>query len=52
MPLEHSHTLSDQLGGQLDAGFHLVGLYEDYHSAVSLSQFMPTYLATRAWKPL
>lgn len=52
MPLEHSHTLSDQLGGQLDAGFHLVGLYEDYHSDVSLSQFMPTYLATRAWKPL
>jgi hypothetical protein len=26
--LEWSHTLTDQIGGQLEAGFHLVGLYE------------------------
>lgn len=50
-PLEHSHTLTDQIGGQLDAGFQLTGLYEDYHAEVTLSQFMPTYIATRAIKP-
>ncbi len=50
-PLEHSHTLTDQIGGQLDAGFHLVAMYEDFHTHVALSQYMPTYLATRALKP-
>lgn len=50
LPLEHSHTLTDQLGGQLDAGFHLTALYEDYHKDVALSQHMATYLATRAVK--
>lgn len=50
-PLEHSHTLTDQIGGQLDAGFHLVAMYEDYHAHVTLSRHMATYLATRAIKP-
>ncbi len=50
-PLEHSHTLTDQLGGQLDAGFQLVAMYEDYHSGMTLSEYMGTYLATRAVKP-
>ena len=50
-PLEHSHSLTDQLGGQMDAGFHLVAMYEDYHTESALSQYMPTYLATRAIKP-
>jgi SAM-dependent methyltransferase len=50
LPLEHSHTLTDQLGGQLDAGFHITALYEDYHAGVTLSQYMPTYIATRAVK--
>lgn len=50
-PLEHSHTLTDQIGGQLDAGFHLCALYEDYHTHMTLSEYMPTYLATRALKP-
>jgi ubiquinone/menaquinone biosynthesis C-methylase UbiE len=49
--LEHSHSLSDQLGGQMEAGFHIIGLYEDYHSAFVVSEYMPTYLATRALKP-
>jgi len=51
VPLEFSHTLEDQLGGQLDAGFHLTGLYEDRHRWVRLAEFMPTYIATRAVKP-
>lgn len=50
-PLEHSHTLTEQIGGQLDAGFHLVAMYEDYHEEVALSAHMPTYIATRAVKP-
>ena len=51
VPLEFGHTLEDQLGGQLDAGFRLTGLYEDRHRDLRLSKFMPTYIATRAVKP-
>ncbi|MCA1592979.1 MAG: class I SAM-dependent methyltransferase [Acidobacteria bacterium] len=50
-PFEFSHTLEDQLGGQLDAGFHLTGLYEDRHRELRIARFMPTYIATRALKP-
>jgi ubiquinone/menaquinone biosynthesis C-methylase UbiE len=51
LPLEHSHSLTDQLGGQLDAGFHIIGLYEDHHKDWSIGETMPTYIATRALKP-
>jgi len=50
-PLEFSHTLTEQLGGQMEAGFHLIGLYEDFHADAPLSKYHPTYLATRALKP-
>ena len=50
-PVEFSHTLEDQLGGQLEAGFRLTGLYEDRHRWMRLAEFMPTYIATRAVKP-
>ena len=49
--LEHSHSFSDQLGGQMDAGFHIIGLYEDRHQDWVISKYMPTYIATRAQKP-
>ena len=49
--LEHSHSLTDQLGGQLEAGFELTDLYEDSHSDMIFGEYMPTYLATRARKP-
>ena len=49
--LEHSHSLTDQLGGQMDAGFHIVGMYEDYHGTSAVSEYTPTYIATRALKP-
>jgi SAM-dependent methyltransferase len=49
--LEHSHSLTDQLGGQMDAGFHVSGLYEDYHGDSAVSEYTPTYIATRAIKP-
>lgn len=49
-PLEFSHSLEEQIGGQLEVGFLLTGLYEDTESG-RLGQFMPTYIATRAVKP-
>lgn len=49
--LEHSHTLTDQLGGQTDSGFHIIGFYEDYNSHIAVSDYTPTYIATRALKP-
>jgi hypothetical protein len=53
-PLEFSHTLEDQIGGQLDAGFLLTGLYEDTYSEIEdepVARFMPPFIATRAVKP-
>jgi SAM-dependent methyltransferase len=51
-PLEFSHTLEDQIGGQLDAGFLLTGLFEDYDDKDDpLSKYMPAFIATRALKP-
>ncbi|MBN1399597.1 MAG: class I SAM-dependent methyltransferase [Anaerolineae bacterium] len=52
-PLEFSHTLEDQIGGQLEAGFVLTGLYEDRNPPADwdpLSAYMPFYIATRALK--
>ena len=50
-PVEHSHTLTDQLAGQTDAGFQIIGFYEDYHNDTAISNYTPTYIATRAIKP-
>lgn len=51
-PLEFSHTLEDQIGGQTDAGFVLSGLYEDRHGDDDpVAAYMPTLIATRATKP-
>lgn len=49
-PLEFSHTLDDQIGGQLAAGFVLTGFYEDYWHGRALDEYMPTFMATRAVK--
>jgi len=53
-PLEFSHTLEDQIGGQLKAGFLLTGFYEDAYGEEEndpLTSYMPTFIATRAVKP-
>ncbi|MEZ4864569.1 MAG: class I SAM-dependent methyltransferase [Caldilineaceae bacterium] len=50
-PLEFSHTLEDQIGGQLAAGFVLTGFYEDSWPGRALDAYMPTFIATRARKP-
>jgi hypothetical protein len=52
-PLEFSHTLEDQIGGQLDAGFILTGLYEDAYGIGDgdlLAKYMPAFIVTRAVK--
>jgi SAM-dependent methyltransferase len=53
-PLEFSHTLEDQIGGQLDAGLTLTGFYEDAYGKEEtdlLTRYMSTFIATRAIKP-
>lgn len=50
-PLEFGHTLEDQLGGQLDAGFVLTRLYEDREPASAVGHYLPIFMATRAQKP-
>ena len=50
-PLEFGHTLEEQIGGQLDAGFVLTGFYEDGWPGVKLAEYMPIFIATRAVKP-
>ena len=50
-PLMFGHTLSDQIGGQMDAGFALIGFYEDGNPGQHLASYMPTFMATRARKP-
>lgn len=52
-PLEFGHLLTDQIGGQIDAGFLISGFYEDYWNdeATQLNKYTPTFIATLAIKP-
>jgi SAM-dependent methyltransferase len=50
-PLEFGHSLTDLLGGQTDAGFAITGFYEDICPNSPISEYHPTYIATRAVKP-
>jgi SAM-dependent methyltransferase len=50
-PLEFGHTLTDQLGGQTEAGFVITAFYEDSHRTLPIAKYTPTYIATRAVKP-
>ena len=49
--LEYSHSMTAQIGGQMAAGFHLVGFVETPHHTGVTRQYMPGYFATRAVKP-
>jgi SAM-dependent methyltransferase len=46
------HSLTDQINGQLEAGFKLTGLYEDEHPSPRflIELYMPTMIATKAEK--
>lgn len=50
-PLVFGHTLEDQIGGQLAAGFVLAGFYEDIDPDSILGRYIPSYIATRGVKP-
>jgi SAM-dependent methyltransferase len=50
-PIEYSHSLTAQVGGQLAAGFRLTHLTEGPHHADATARYMPGYFATRATKP-
>ncbi len=50
--IQFSHTLEEQIGGQLKAGLQLLDLYEDTNGSGNLhAHNIPTFLATRAVKP-
>ena len=51
--IQFSHTLEEQIGGQLRANFVLTDLYEDRDREGSglLRDYAPQYIATRAVKP-
>ena len=51
-PFEFGHTLDDQIGGQLRAGFYLTDLYEDRDPPGEgpLTGFIDSHMATRAVK--
>jgi SAM-dependent methyltransferase len=51
-PLEFGHSLEDQIGGQIKAGFHIIGFFDDYRNEGQIRKHMPSYIATRAWKPI
>jgi SAM-dependent methyltransferase len=50
-PIEFSHTLEKQIGGQIEVGFHLLGFYEDFREKEKIKDYMPSFFATRAVKP-
>jgi ubiquinone/menaquinone biosynthesis C-methylase UbiE len=50
--MQFSHTLEEQLGGQLEAGFRIADLYEDLNGAGRLRDLnIPSFYAVRAVKP-
>jgi len=50
--IQFSHTIEEQLGGQLQAGLVLTHLYEDRDNLPGIGEYYPQYIATRAVKPL
>ena len=51
--VQFSHSLEEQIGGQLEAGFTLLELYEDTNHEGRLRELnIPTFLAMRSRKPV
>ena len=48
--LEFGHSLSDLIGGQIEAGFLITGFYEDEYNTL-LDSILPWFIVTRAIKP-
>lgn len=51
VPLEFSHSLAEQIGDQLAAGFVITGFVEGPHHSNPTAGWLPGYFATRAVKP-
>jgi SAM-dependent methyltransferase len=49
-PVEYSHSLTEQIGGQIEAGFVITGFRECPHHDSPTARFMPGYFATAARK--
>ena len=51
-PLVFGHSLTDQIGGQLSAGFAITDMFEDTWDVDSkMDDYFPSFIATRAAKP-
>lgn len=51
-PLVYSHTLTTQIGGQLNAGFLIADFFEDcWNSNEIENKYFPSFIATKAIKP-
>jgi len=48
--IEFGHTLQDQIGGQIAAGFAIAGFYEDISGDDLLDPYISTFMATKAVK--
>lgn len=48
--LVFSHTLEEQIGGQINAGFQIQGIYDDRDIGGVFAKYMNTYIATMAVK--
>ena len=50
-PLVFGHSLTDQIGGQLDAGFAITAMFEDTWDVENkMDEFLPSFIATKAVK--
>ena len=51
-PLVFGHSLTDQIGGQLDAGFMITEMFEDTWDVENkMDEFLPSFIATKSIKP-
>jgi SAM-dependent methyltransferase len=51
--IQFSHSIEEQVGGQIKAGFILADIYQDFNSIGNLHDHnVPTFYATKAIKPL
>ncbi|WP_025007087.1 class I SAM-dependent methyltransferase [Marinilabilia salmonicolor] len=49
--LEFGHSLTDEIGGQLNAGFLITDFYEDdWNGEKEIDKYLPSFFATRAVK--
>ncbi len=50
--IQFSHSLEEQIGGQLKAGFTLIDLYEDHDrdNGAEIRKYAPQYIATKSIK--